>query len=82
MAQVLGPEGDVAGGADGRPLLSADETRRALRGTITLERDRVEGLEGAGRVLATPVDTGEGRSRSLWRRMRVLVVEDEVKMAA
>ena len=60
VAQVLRGDGEVTGGARGRPLLSVAETRRALRGTIALERERVAGIEGPGRLLATPVTTADG----------------------
>ena len=62
IAQVLEPDGAVAGarGTGAEPVLSRAELRRALRGTLTVERDRVSGLEGPGRLLATPVRTSDG----------------------
>jgi two-component system OmpR family sensor kinase len=63
IAQVLDASGGVVGsaGTPTRSLLTAAELRRALRGTASLERDRVSGLEGAGRLLATPVRAGGRR---------------------
>ena len=56
IAQVLDSSGtvlDAAPAGGSRPLLTAPEVRAALRRTLTLERERVPGLEGAGRLLAT-----------------------------
>ena len=57
IAQVLDSSGGVVGaaGTQRRSLLAPGELGRALRGTQSIERDRVSGLEGPGRLLATPV---------------------------
>jgi two-component system OmpR family sensor kinase len=56
-AQVLSAGGTVVDAAPrvrSRPLLDRAELRRALRRSLFLERDRVPGIEGSARLLATP----------------------------
>ena len=56
-AQVLSASGTVVDAARrvrSRPLLDRSELRRALRRSLFLERDRVPGIEGSARLLATP----------------------------
>jgi two-component system OmpR family sensor kinase len=58
LAQILSSSGtvlDATPRARSTPLLRGSDLRRALRGTIELERDRLPGVEGPGRLLATPV---------------------------
>jgi signal transduction histidine kinase len=58
FAEVLDAGGrvvDASPAISGRALLSAAELRRALRGTILLDRGPLPGLEDSSRLLATPV---------------------------
>ncbi|MDX6723087.1 MAG: hypothetical protein QOD73_1491 [Solirubrobacteraceae bacterium] len=60
LAQILDGGGrvlDATPATAGSPLLTAAERRRALRSTITLERDRLAPQREPARLLATPVRT-------------------------
>ena len=63
FVQVLDLEGRIVAASqfvDRRPLLEADVLARAARGAIRLELDEVPGIDGRGRLLATPVETSSG----------------------
>lgn len=64
FAQVLDGSGriiDTTPQLGGRPLLSPTELSRAFAGTITLERERLPGVSGPARLLATPVAAQDTR---------------------
>ena len=57
IAQIVGPNGSVIDGTPRfrtRSLLSAAERRRALRGTLFLERPHMAGFDAPVRLLAAP----------------------------
>ena len=63
FVQVLEPEGRIVAASqfvDRRPLLEANDLARAERGAIRLELDGVPGVDGRGRLLATPIETPKG----------------------
>ncbi len=63
FAQVLGADGAIVDSTPqlgDLPVLDADELARALEEPTFFERDGVPGIEGTARLLAAPVDTGEG----------------------
>ncbi len=58
LAQILDGGGDVVdatAGYQSAPLLTAAERRRALRSTITVERDELDQEDEPARLLGTPV---------------------------
>ena len=58
LAQILDGGGgvvDATAGYERAPLLTAAERRRALRSTITVERDELDPEDEPARLLATPV---------------------------
>jgi two-component system OmpR family sensor kinase len=66
FAQVLASDNrviDATSQVGRRPLLDAGErARAATRGPLFFERSRVPGIEGATRLLATPIDGPSGSS--------------------
>jgi two-component system, OmpR family, sensor kinase len=62
LAQVLSADGRVLDATPryrSRPLITRSELRRALRGTVFVERRHVGGLDSPVRLLATPVRAGD-----------------------
>ena len=64
LAQVLAPDGRVVDSTpqlQGTPVLSQAELERAATQPAFFERDRLPGIEGAARLLATPAEDARGR---------------------
>lgn len=63
LSEVIGPDGTVVASSEGTgalPALDSAQLGAAREGAVFVDADQVQGIENEARLLARPVQTGEG----------------------